>query len=221
MKQHLMVFLALGLFAFSSRAQQPASPPAAADAPKIAVAGADDEAYAGLVKGELELNAQINLLGDLAQEHRKRAEDATKGNQTDRAVWESEWAKELHDKSSAMLKQLNEVAKQRQVFEQTHKSAAVSASSLSTATAATRFSGREIEFLSRIDERLAQVEQELVSTRQYGTVYALQMQTNTAPYDLEKTTALLEDNARKVRQLEQEQFDLKLRRLEFEALRRH
>ena len=221
MKEHLTVWLSLGLVSFSSLAQPSADAPAAADAPKIVVASADDEAYAGLVKGELEFSAQLNLLSSLAVEHRKRAEEATKANQGDKAQWENQLAKELADKSSVALKQLNELSKQRIGFEQTHKSAAVSVGSLNAATAASRPSPHEVEFLTKLDERLDKVDRDLLAARDYGNTYASQMHTNTTPYDIEKASSVLEDNAKRIRQLEQEQFDLELRRLEFQALRRH
>ncbi len=220
MNKYLTILLVLGLISVSSQAQQSAPAPAAPEMPKMAIANADDEAYAGLVKGELELNTQFNLLSDLGQEHRKRAEEATKANQTDKARWESELQKELSDRSAATLRQISDLTKQRQAFEQTHKNAAVSAASLNAASATTRLSSREIEFLSKIDEQLDKLDQELVATRQYGIDYASQMVTNTTAYDHERMGGILEENTRRMRQLEQELFDLKLRKLEFEALRK-
>jgi hypothetical protein len=46
------------------------------------------------------------------------------------------------------------------------------------------------------------------------------MQTNKLPYDYQQAAAVFEENARKVRQLERDQSDLELRKLEFEALRK-
>jgi hypothetical protein len=40
------------------------------------------------------------------------------------------------------------------------------------------------------------------------------------PYDYQQASAVFEENARKIKQLEREQSDLELRKLEFEALRR-
>jgi hypothetical protein len=172
------------------------------------------------LKSDLEFSTQFKLLSSLAQEHRKRAEEASNADQAQKALWENELAKELSDKSEAFLKQLNDMAKQRLAFEQAHKNAAVSVGSLSAATAAARFSPREIEFVSKLDERLGRVNQELLTARQYAIAYADRIRTNTTPYDFEKAASTFEQNARKIRQLEHEQADLELRKLEFQALRR-
>ena len=224
MKQNLAICLAFGLLVFFSQAQESASgsssPPPVAEAPNITTASADDEAYAALLKSNLELSTQFKLLSSLAQEHRKLAEEATKANQAEKALWENDLAKDLSDRSSAMLKQLNDVTNQRLAFEKAHKNPAVSAGSLNAAITAARLSSREIEFLSKLDEGLQRVDQELHASRQDASAYAAQISTNTMPYDFERASYILDQNARKVRQLEQEHFDLELRKLEFQALRR-
>ena len=224
MKQYLTVCLAFGLLLFSNQAQESASAPSAAlpgaEAPNIATASAADEAYAALLKSNLELNAQFKLLSNLAQEHRKLSEQATKANLAEKALWEGELAQELSNRSSAALKQLNDVTKQRLAFEKAHDNAAVSTGSLNAAITASRLNSHEIEFLSKLDEGLQRVDQELRAARQDATAYAAQISTNTMPYDFERASYILEQNARKARQLEHEHFDLELRRLEFQALRR-
>jgi hypothetical protein len=224
MKENLTICLAFGLLVFSSQAQESASglsaTPLGAEGPIIATTSADDAAYAALLKSNLELNAQFKLLSNLAQEHRKLAEEAAKANQAEKALWENDLAKELSDRSSALLKQLSDVTKQRLAFEKAPKNAAVSAGSLNAAITATRLSSHEVEFLSKLDEGLQRVEQELRATRQDASAYAAQISTNTMPYDFERAAYILDQNTRKVRQLEQEHFDLELRKLEFQALRR-
>jgi hypothetical protein len=224
MKQHLAICLTIGLLVFSSQAQESVSGPSAtspaAEAPIIATASADDEAYAALLKSDLELNTQFKLLSNLAQEHRKLAEEATKANQSEKALWENELAKDLSDRGSALLKQLSDVSKQRLAFEKAHKNTGVSVGSLNAAVTATRLSTHEIEFLSKLDEGLQRVDQELRGARLDSSAYAAQISTNTMPYDFERASYVLDQNARKVRQLEQEHFDLELRKLEFQALRR-
>jgi hypothetical protein len=212
------------LLAFSSQAQDSTPAPVAAapatEAPKIATASADDEAYVALLKSEVELNTQFKLLTNLAQEHRKRAEDASAASQAQKTLWENELAKELGDKSDASLKQLNEATKQRQAFEQAHKNAAPSSSGLNTATADTRVNSQAVEFFKKVNERLDRINQDLLAARQYAGTYAAQLQTNKMPYDYQQASAVFEENARKIKQLEREQSDLELRKLEFEALRR-
>lgn len=224
MKQYLTICLAFGLLLFSSHAQESSSGPSAtspsADAPNVATSGAADEAYAALLKSNLELNAQFKLLSNLAQEHRKLSEQATKANLAEKAHWEDELAQELSDRSSAALKQLDDVTKQRLAFEKAHNDVAVSVASLNAAITATRLNSHEIEFLSKLDEGLQRIDQELRAARQDATAYAAQISTNTMAYDFERAAYTLEQNARKVRQLEHEHFDLELRKLEFLALRR-
>jgi hypothetical protein len=224
MKQHLTICFTFGLLIFVGQAQESAPGPGAvlpgAEAPNIATASAADEAYAALLKSNLELSAQFKLLSNLVQEHRKLSEQATKANLAEKALWEDELAQELSNRSSATLKQLNDVTKQRLAFEKAHDNAAVSIGSLNAAITATRLNSHEIEFLSKLDEGLQRVDQELRAARQDATAYAAQMSTNTIAYDFERASYTLEQNARKVRQLEHEHFDLELRKLEFMALRR-
>ena len=225
MKEYLTVCVAAGLLVFSSQSQESTNAPGAAapegEASKLATAGPDDQAYVALLRTELEFSTQFKLLSSLAQEHRKRAEDAAAASQAQRTLWENELAKELGDKSDALLKQLNGATKQRQVFEQAHKNAAPLLGSTNTDTAATRVSPQEVEFMSKLGERMDQVNQALLAARQFSYGFAETMRTNTIMYDFQKAAAEFEQNARKVKQLEQEQSDLELRKLEFQALRRH
>jgi hypothetical protein len=219
MKEYLTVCLTLGLLVLSSRAQEP--PPApGAEAPKIVTANADDEAYAALMKNLLELSTQSKLLSNLALEHRKRAEDATKAEQAQKALWENDLAKELSDRGEALLKQLDEVAKQRLALEQARTNVASSVGSINAATPPTRPSPQDMEFSSKLAERFDRVSQELLTARQNANAYAEGMRTNSMPYGFERAAAVFELNARDIRQLEHELSDLELRKLEFQALRR-
>jgi hypothetical protein len=224
MKAYLIICLATGLLVFSIQAQDSITAPGAAalevGTPKIATASADEEAYVALLKSQIELSTQFKLLISLEQGHRKRAEEAAAASQGPKAVWETELAKELHDKSDALLKQLSEATKQRQAFEQAHKNAAASLGSLNAGTADTRVNPQEIDFLTKIDGRIDQVNQALLAAHQYSYEYAERMRTNKMTYDFQKAAAEFDQNARKVQQLEQAQADLELRKLEFLALRR-
>jgi hypothetical protein len=224
MKEYLTVCLASGLLVFSAGAQEPAPAPGAsareAEAPKIAATSADDEAYAALMKNQLELSAQSKLLSTLAQEHRKRAEEAAKPDQAQKALWENDLVKELSDRSEALLKQLDGVAKHRLAFEQAHKNAAISVGGRNAATTAARPSPQEAEFIGKLDERLGRVTQELLTARQNANAYAEGMRTNSIPYGFERAAAAFEQNSRDIRQLEHELSELELRKLEFQALLR-
>ena len=215
MKQNLTVFLALALTAFASVAQDPA--PSAG--PKVVTTNPDEEAWAGLIKSEMELNAQYRLLMNLSQDHRKRASDATMAKQNDKAVWESELAKELGEKAAAALNQVTELNKQRRAFEQGHTNA-LSIVILNTVSGGSRLNSYEVEFMSRLDERLRNVDQDLLAARQDATTYASQMHTNTYPNDIAYATEVLDQKSRLVRDLQHEQFDLELKRLMFQALRK-
>jgi hypothetical protein len=224
MKQYLTVCFTFGLLIFFVQAQEAALGPSGvapgAEAPNIATASGDEEAYAALLKSNLELGAQFKLLSNLAQEHRKLSEQATKANQAEKALWEDELSKNLSNRSTTMLKQLNDVTRQRLAFEKAHNNAGGSLGGLNAAITATQLSSRETEFLSKLDEGLQRLDQELSAARQDATAYAAQMSTNTIAYDFERAAYTLDQNTRKVRQLEHEHFDLELRKLEFLALRR-
>ena len=224
MKAHLIVCIAAGLLVSSSHAQESTVAPSATtpdtETPKITTTGAADEAYVALLKNEVELSTQHKLLSGLAQEHRKRAEEAAAAGQIQKTLWESALVKELSERSETLLKNLSEATKQRQAFEQAHKSAAASPGSLNAATADARVSPQEVEFISKLGERVDRVTQELLAARQYSYDYAEKMRTNTLTYEFQRAAAEFELNARKIRQLEQEQSDLELRKLEFQALRR-
>ena len=224
MKEYLTVCVAAGLLVFTSQAQESTNAPGTAapevEAAKLAIAGLGDQAYVVLLRSELEFSTQFKILSSLAQEHRKRAEDAAAASQAQRTLWENELVKELGDKSEALLKQLNEATKQRQAFEQAHTNAASSSGSGNAAAAANRVSPQEVEFMSKLGERMDRVHQDLLTVRQYSNDYADRMRTNTLTYDFQKAAAEFEMNARKIQQLERELSDLELRKLEFQALRR-
>jgi hypothetical protein len=224
MKQYLTICLAFGLLLFFGQAQDTPSSQGTtspgAEAQNIATANAAEAAYGALLKRNLELDAQFNLLSNLAQEHRRLSEQATKANQAEKALWEDELAKDLSNRSSSVLKQLNEVTKQRLALEKAQNNAGSSVGSLNAALTANRLNPHEPEFLSKIDERLQRLDQEMLTARQDATAYATQISTNTAAYDFERAAYRLDQNTLRIRQLERERFDLELRRLEFLALRK-
>lgn len=174
--------------------------------------------YASLSRRVLEFRTQFDLLSVLAQEHKKRAAEAP-GSQALRAQWERELAKELDDKAAAMLLLLNNASKDRLAFEQAHPD--LSTSGLPSVSASTNAPNPdEIAFLTKLDERLVTVQQEVSDTIETGKLYQAQLLTNTSPDNFSRTSSLLQDNGNAVRRLQREISDLELMRLEFRALRR-
>jgi hypothetical protein len=91
MKEYLTVCVAAGLLVFTSQARESTNAPGAAapevEAPKFAAASLGDQAYVALLRSELEFSTQFKLLSSLAQEHRKRAEEAAAASQAQRTLW--------------------------------------------------------------------------------------------------------------------------------------
>lgn len=200
MRLHLITGLTLALLIVSGQAQDSAS------ASANAIATRDDEAYAALLKINLETDTQIKLLRSLAQVHRNRSEEASKANQAEKARWESDLAKELSDQADALVKRLNLLVNRP----------AAEGSADTKAAAATPDS----EFIKRLDERYDRTSRDLLAARTEAAANSAQMYTNKTSADFEKASNILEQNARKVRELERELSDLELRKLEFNALRR-
>lgn len=145
----------------------------------------------------MELRIQSRLLAALAQEHRQRAEVAARNDQAQRAKWETELAEELGQRSS--LAQLAE-----------HP--AESAGPLSPA---------ETDYLSKLQQRLQTVQQQLAATAQEVNAYALQAATNrdTIVYGDNSLALTLQALTVDLRRLQAEQADLNLRTSQFWALR--
>src|SRR5438094_6617234 len=82
--------------------------------------------YATLNRRVVESNAQFELLNQMTQEHRKRAEEASP-DQGAKSQWESELAKELGERAAAILTLRTNTTRERGAFEQTHADAATTA----------------------------------------------------------------------------------------------
>jgi hypothetical protein len=210
MKQYLTIFSTLALLAFSSPAQDAASKPApAADIQAGALTTPDDEANAAFLKINLESDTQIKLLRNLARLHRTRADDAAKANQADKSQWENDLAKELNDQADALAKRLNALITQKTASDRPDANpSAPPPASPST------------EFVKKLDERFDHLSRDLLAARQEAATNTAQMYTNRVPADFARASAILDQNMQKINQLEQQLFDLELRRLEFNALRR-
>ena len=174
--------------------------------------------YSGLNREAIELKAQCDLLSELAQEHKKRAEEPSR----DQAArqWETDLVKELEAKSATLLNRLTNLRKERLAFEQTHPELLTGASPKLPNQAPSPYSPDETAYLGKLDERLATVQQEMAETMEAGRVYTAQLATNTASMDFSRITALIQDNGRALNVLQKEAADLELKKLEFRALRR-
>jgi len=133
--------------------------------------------YANLNRRVVESNAQFDLLNQMTQEHRKRAEEAPP-DQGARSQWESELAKELGERAAAILIVLTNTTRERLAFEQTHPDLATSALLNSPAGTANGPNAAEISFLAKLAERRTAVQQEIAATTEAAILYATQLGTN-------------------------------------------
>ncbi len=187
-----------------------------------ATMAAEDLAYyAALNRQEAELNSQLTLLGDLEQEHRKRAAEAGKAEQAAKATWETDLAQELADKTSALKKQAEELSKQRLAFEEAHKPLSPAVHGLRSRMTVSGQNPDEVAYLAKLDEKLWGLQQELNALQDEGNNCAVQLTTNNVPQEMARISGLLEENGRRLRQLQKEQSDLELQKLQFRALRSH
>jgi hypothetical protein len=167
-----------------------------------------------------ESNAQFELLNQMTQEHRKRAEEAPP-DQGARSQWESELAKELGERAAAILIVLTNTTRERLAFEQTHPDLATSGPLNSPAGTANGPNAAEISFLAKLAERRSAVQQEIAATTEAAMLYATQLGTNSSSsYDSSRVSSLLQDNGYYLKQLQKELLDLELKDLEFRALSR-
>ena len=177
--------------------------------------GAD---YAMLSRRVIELGAQSELLSQLAEEHKKRANEAPR-DQSARVQWERELSNELAAKSQALLRLLNNTRNERASFVRAH-SELIAATPPNSPTASTRSTNPDgIAFMGLLEERVGAVQQEIVEVTELGRIYSAQLQTNTTPAEFSRITLLIQDNRNTMRQLQKEASDLELKRLEFRALR--
>jgi hypothetical protein len=155
------------------------------------------------------LNAQAALLKELAQEHQMRAADSARSNQTEKVKWETELANELQNRNARLAKAIEELTGQQSAVLGTNNASLKSVEG-----------DEEAVFLARVEERLLQINQDLMATLDQARTFGLQLATNKSPENLQWMSFMVEDNQRYVRQLQKEQFDLELRKLEFRALRK-
>ncbi len=177
--------------------------------------------YANLNRRVVESNAQFDLLNQMTQEHRKRAEEAPP-DQGAKSQWESELAKELGERAAAILTLLTNITRERVAFEQAHPDLATSTLPNSPTGATNGPNAAEITFLAKLAERRTAVQQEIAATTEAAMLYATQLATNSSSsYDSSRASSLFQDSGYYLKQLQKELCDLDLKNLEFRALCRH
>jgi len=161
------------------------------------------------------LRLQAALLKDLAQEHTTRAAEAAVSNQLERVKWETALAYELQQRSIRLLKVIDRMNNPQNGSER--------AQALSEANSTNKANGttdEELQFLATLDDKLLQLGQEINSAIERTRFNVTQLGTNTQPENIQRIGLLEEENQRYIRELQKQQFDLDLRRLEYLAIRR-
>lgn len=149
------------------------------------------------------LSAQALLLKEMAQEHQKRAADLTQANQVEKAKWESDLVNELHEKSVHVQKSIDQMMQP--------------SSGTNDSKSASDVDDKLI-FVSAVEARLQELQQELSATIEDGRALTTQIGTNKARDDIANLSFALGENQKVVKQLQKEQLDLELRKLEFRAV---
>ncbi len=235
MKTHLAVSFFLALMVLRLHSQEavtnsaepaPIAPDTNAIATPVVSAAAtnaftpvDAAAYGTLNKNLLESNAQFQLLTDLARDHRKRATDFA-ADQPERSKWETDLANELTAHASSLLKQVNELSRQRLAFERAHRSATNTIPGLAVNLVGNGLNPDEVAYIAKIQERLERAKQDIALAMDQANLYAQEVHTNNVPDEVARISTLLNENNTELRALQKEQSDLELKLLEFRALRR-
>ncbi len=150
------------------------------------------------------LNAQALLLTEMTQEHQKRAADLTQTNQIEKAKWETDLVNELQEKSARLQKSIGQA-----------NAAWPGAKDLKAGAGEV---DEQLAFVSTVESRLDQLQQELSAAVENNSLLSLQIVTNKPPDDMAAMISSLGESQRLVNQLQREQLDLELRKLEFRAI---
>ena len=176
--------------------------------------------YAGLNVQVIELQTEFRLLSVLAEVHRQRAQELER-DQPEKAKWEGELAKALGGDASITLTQLSGVTARQLAFEQAHPAMLAPLRTLG-ALGITNGPGPEANaYLAMLEQRAELARQELIGIVEAGRLLAAQFRTNLNSLDFARVSAQVQENGFLARQIQKEQSDLELRRLEFLALRRY
>lgn len=164
-------------------------------------------------RGDLARNAQLNLLAQLTQEHRKRADEAAAANQADRAHWEYDLVNQLDAKASDLLGRPNMPALAESLSNSVPGSTAGE-------PAVTALNADERAYLAKLQERLEEVRREIATLNTQAAYLAQQASTNALSYGYSSVGEQLQENGRELNQVQRERATLELKQLEFWALRR-
>jgi len=157
------------------------------------------------------------VLSELADEHKRNADEATAAGQPERAAWEQEWAQSISERIADVSRQLGVLTKQALAFEAAHGTPGVGLGIFETGNG---LGADEVAFVTLLQERLARVQEELDATLAAGTNLSAELATNNTSEAISRVSLMLQDNTEQIRRLQREQSDLELRKLEFRALRR-
>jgi hypothetical protein len=152
------------------------------------------------------LNAQTSLLKEMLQEHQSRAAELTQKDQGEKAKWETELVNELQEKIGRL---------QKSIDQRSHPGPAANGSN-----AVGGEGDEQVVFMATVDSHLEQLRQELSAAIADTQALGLRIATNKMPEEIAATSVALGDNQRIVRELQREQLDLELRKLEFRAIRK-
>ena len=150
------------------------------------------------------LNAQAFMLKEMLQEHRSRAADLTQKKQDEKAKWETELANELQEKSARLQKSLDEITQSGLVTNDLK----VAETDLDD----------QLLFISTIEARLELINKELAAATRHTGALATQIAPDKTPEDIGAISSALDENQRFIKELQREQADLQLRKIEFRAL---
>ena len=149
------------------------------------------------------LNAQALLLREMLQEHQARATELTQSNQNEKAKWETDLVNELQQKNARVQKSIDQISR----------------SGLNNVIGGGN-ADPELVLISIVESRLAKVHEDLSAAIAESRVMSAQIATNKSPDTIAAIASEIGDNQRLVNELEREQLDLELRKLEFRAFRK-
>jgi hypothetical protein len=152
----------------------------------------------------LALSGQALLLKEMVQEHRRRAADLTEKSQGEKAKWETDLVNDLQEKSVRLQKSIDQTT---QPWARTNE-----------LRAAAGDVDDQLLFLTTVEARQEQIRLEVAAALDDGRVLAMRIGTNKVPEDFAGMSLVLSENQKFLSELQREQLDLELRRLEFRAI---
>jgi hypothetical protein len=152
----------------------------------------------------LALSGQALLLKEMMQEHRRRAADLTEKSQSEKAKWETDLVNELQEKNVRLQKSIDQTTQ---------------ASAMTTGLkAAAGDVDDQLLFVTTVEARQEQIRLEVAAALEDGRVLTMRLGTNKAPENFAGMSLALSENDKFVKELQREQLELELRRLEFRAI---